>query len=248
MTLLWILASTLFVSLLSFIGLVIFAIKEKILEKILLVLVSLSAGVLMGSAFLHLLPEAMGSGSYAAGSNAYDAFLYVLFGFCAFFLVEKALHWQHCHERHCKVHTFAYMNLVGDGVHNFMDGLIIAASFVTNIPLGITTTLAVALHEIPQEISDFGVLIYGGFKKTKALLFNFISALIAVLGGVTGFYASGYMSITAYITPLAAGGFIYIAATDLIPEIRKEKNIWKSFAYFGVFFMGIMLMHLLREN
>lgn len=239
-TLLWILGGTFFVSLLSLIGIVTLAIREKMLEKILLVLVSLSAGVLMGGAFLHLMPEAIAEGT------AYTAFAYVLAGFCVFFIIEKILHWQHCHETHCKVHTFAYMNLVGDGVHNFIDGLIIATSFVADIRLGIATTFAVAMHEIPQEISDFGVLIYGGFKKTKALMFNFLSALIAVLGGIIGFYASGTMNLAPIITPFAAGGFIYIAAADLIPEIKKEENFRKSVAYFGMFFTGILLMHLMK--
>jgi zinc and cadmium transporter len=135
------------------------------------------------------------------------------------------------------------MNLFGDAVHNFIDGLIIAASFVINIPLGIATSLAVALHEIPQEIGDFGVLVYGGFKKTKALFWNFLSALTAIFGGLFGYYLSSWITgTTAFLLPFAAGGFIYIAASDLIPEIKKETDIKKSLMAFGMFIVGIAIM------
>ncbi len=236
-TLLWILISTFLVSIIAFIGILTLTIKEKILNKILPALVALSAGALMGGAFLHLIPESVEKFS------SDNIFIYVLIGFVLFFFVEKILHWRHCHLKKCPVHTFAYMNLFGDAVHNFIDGLIIAASFVINIPLGIATTLAVALHEIPQEIGDFGVLVYGGFKKTKALFWNFICALTAIFGGIFGYLLSGYVeSSTMFLLPFAAGGFIYIAASDLIPEIRKEADIKKSLATFGVFVIGIAIM------
>ena len=192
----------------------------------------------MGGAFLHLIPEAVEE------FESFNIFLYVLVGFILFFLVEKLLHWRHCHKQHCSVHTFAYMNLVGDCVHNFIDGLIIAAGFITNIHLGIVTTLAVALHEIPQEIGDFGVLVYGGFKKTRALFLNFICALTAILGGIIGYFISA--NITEFLLPFASGGFIYIAATDLIPEIKKEVNIKSWIITFLVFLMGILIMYCVR--
>ena len=135
------------------------------------------------------------------------------------------------------------MNLIGDSIHNFIDGLIIAASFIVSTPLGLTTTLAIAAHEIPQEIGDFGVLIYGGFKKKKALLLNFIVALTIVIGGVIGYFVSQNIEHTvAFLIPFAAGGFIYIAATDLVPEIKKEVDIKKSMATMIVFVCGILLM------
>ena len=192
----------------------------------------------MGGAFLHLIPEAVEE------FESFNIFLYVLVGFILFFLVEKLLHWRHCHKQKCSVHTFAYMNLVGDGIHNFIDGLIIAAGFITNTHLGIVTTLAVALHEIPQEIGDFGVLIYGGFKKTSALFLNFVCALTAILGGVFGYFISA--NITEFLLPFAAGGFIYIAATDLIPEIKKEINIKSWIITFLVFLIGILIMYYVR--
>jgi zinc and cadmium transporter len=237
MILVSILLATFFVSLISFVGIVTLALKDKILTKILMILIGLSAGALMGGAFLHLLPEAVEQ------RPGLDVFLFVLVGFIVFFLIEKVLHWRHCHKGECNVHTFHYMNLVGDSIHNFIDGLIMAASFVASIPLGITTTIAIATHEIPQEIGDFGVLIYGGFSKKKALVLNFLIALTAVLGGIVGFVISSQIkNIIIFILPFAAGGFIYIAATDLVPEIRKETNMKKYMITLFVFICGIALM------
>lgn len=235
--LLWILISTFLISIIAFIGILTFALKKKLLEKLLFVLVALSAGALMGGAFLHLIPESI---------ERYDGiniFLYILIGFSLFFLIEKILHWRHCHDENCKVHTFAHMNLIGESVHNFIDGLIIAASFIISIPLGIATSIAVAIHEIPQEIGDFGVLVYGGFDKIKALMLNFIVALAVILGGVLGYFFSGYIEQSAmFLLPFAAGGFIYIAASDLIPEIRKETDIKKSIFIYSIFLLGILIM------
>ena len=233
----YIFLATFIVSLISFVGVVSLALNDKILNKILLVLIGLSAGALMGGALLHLLPEAVEK------SSGLDVYLLVLVGFILFFLIEKVLHWRHCHKGQCDVHTFHYMNLVGDSIHNFIDGLIMAASYIVSIPLGITTTIAIATHEIPQEIGDFGVLLYGGFSKKKAILLNFVVALTAVFGGIVGFFVSSYVeNIVIYILPFAAGGFIYIAATDLVPEIRKELDMKKYMATLLVFICGILIM------
>jgi zinc and cadmium transporter len=233
----YIFLATFIVSLISFVGVVCLALKENILNKILLVLIGLSAGALMGGAFLHLLPEAVEK------STGLDVYLFVLIGFILFFLIEKVLHWRHCHKGECDVHTFQYMNLVGDSIHNFIDGLIMAASFVVSIPLGITTTIAISTHEIPQEIGDFGVLLYGGFSKKKAITLNFVVALTAVLGGIVGYFVSSLIeNIVIFILPFAAGGFIYIAATDLVPEIRKELDMKKYMATLFVFICGILIM------
>ena len=233
----YILLATFMVSLFSFVGVVSLALNDKILNKILLILIGLSAGALMGGALLHLLPEAVEK------SSGLDVYLLVLVGFILFFLIEKVLHWRHCHKEHCDVHTFHYMNLVGDSIHNFIDGMIMAASFVVSVPLGITTTIAISTHEIPQEIGDFGVLLYGGFSKRRAITLNFVVALTAVLGGIVGYFVSNLIeNIVLFILPFAAGGFIYIAATDLVPEIRKELDMRKYMATLLVFICGILIM------
>ena len=160
--LIYIVLTTFAIALIAFIGVFALAMKEQLLNKILIILVSLSAGALMGGAFLHLLPESVEK------SGRTDIFIFVLVGFVLFFVIEKLLHWRHCHKGKCDVHTFHYMNLIGDSVHNFIDGLIIAASFIISTPLGFTTTIAIAAHEIPQEIGDSGVLIYGGGSKKES--------------------------------------------------------------------------------
>jgi len=238
--LLWILGATFLVSLISFIGVLTLTLKDKTLDEILLVLVAFSAGALMGGAFLHLLPESI------AESPDISKFIYVLMGFILFFFMEKILHWRHCHEGNCSVHTFTYMNLFGDAIHNFIDGLVIAAAFVTSLSLGIATTFAIAFHEIPQEIGDFGVLVYGGFTKTKALLFNFLVALTAIAGGIIGYFISAFTEeFVVLLLPIAAGGFIYIASSDLIPEIRKVMGK-QAISTFSVFILGIILMWFAR--
>ena len=232
-----ILLTTTLISLIAFVGVLTLALRDDLLDKILLLLVSLSAGALMGGAFIHLLPEALEK------SGTPDVLMFVLVGFVLFFIVEKFLFWRHCHKGKCDIHTFSYMNLIGDAVHNFIDGLIIAVSFVVSVPLGLTTTIAIAAHEIPQEIGDFGVLIYGGIKKRRALALNFIVALTVVIGGVVGYFASSSIEeVAIFLLPFAAGGFIYIAATDLIPEIRSVVEVKKSLMTLGIFIIGILLM------
>jgi len=161
-----------------------------------------------------------------------------------FYLIEKIFHWRHCHQDHCDVHTFGYVNLIGDSIHNFIDGLIIAATFLVDVRLGITTSLAIALHEIPQEIGDFGVLLYAGFERMKALVLNFLVALTVVAGGIVGYFLSFRLEgLLVYLLPLAAGGFLYISTSDLIPEIRKETNLKKSLLSFTFFIIGILIMY-----
>jgi zinc and cadmium transporter len=241
MTLLWILSATILVSVISLVGIFTLGIKSKIFDKILVLLVGFAAGGLMGGAFLHLLPEAIERCECAF------VFSYALIGFTAFFLMERYLYWRHCHNGVCDVHTFTYLNLIGDGVHNFTDGLIIAASFVTDIKLGIITTLAVIFHEIPQEIGDFGILVYGGMRKTRALFFNFICALMAILGAVLGYILSGITGdVSLFLISFTAGGFIYIAASDLIPELHKQKDTRRANAAFFAFILGLVFMALAK--
>lgn len=233
-----ILVATVAISLLSLVGVFSFLLSKELLNRALLVLVALSTGALMGGAFLHLLPEAISK----KGARL-EIFLYVLLGFSIFFVLEQFLQWRHQHTVAPQVKPFSFLILVSDAVHNFIDGLIIAASFVISVPLGIATTLAVALHEIPQEVGDFAVLVYGGFSRRRALTFNFISAVTAILGGITGYLASSVMQTSIiYLLPFAAGNFIYIAAADLIPEIKHQVSLGRSIVHFGVFLAGIAIM------
>ena len=239
--LIWILGATLIVSLISLIGILTISMKKSLFNEILVVLVGLSAGTLIGGAFLHLIPEAL------EASESGFVFMLILVGFSVFFLMEKLLKWHHCHKGECDVHTFTYMSLLGDGVHNFIDGLIIAASFMVSIPFGVVTTIAIIAHEVPQEMGDFAILIYGGFSKLKALLYNFLTSLSAILGALIGFFLSNYIGeLTSALIPLAAGSFIYIAASDLIPELHKELKVKKSIASFILFIGGIGLMWFMK--
>jgi len=230
--------ASLIVSLISLIGIFSLTIKENILHKILFGLIGFSAGALIGSAFLHILPEVL-----KESENTAAVFYFVIAGIVLFFLMERYFYWRHCHEGACDVHAFTYLNLIGDGLHNFIDGMVIAASFIVSVRLGVITTLAVVLHEIPQELGDFGVLIYGGFTKKKALFYNYISAFMAVVGTILGFVFSDVSrGFSNFILPLTAGGFIYVASSDLIPEIHKESDRRRSGLAMLSFLFGIVFM------
>ena len=234
------LISVILVSLISFIGLVTLSINIKRLKKILLLLVSFSAGALLGDAFIHLLPEIIEEYGFTLNVS-----LYTIVGLLIFFVIEKFIYWRHCHVPTSKEHPhpFAIVNLIGDGLHNFIDGLVIGASYLISIPVGIATTLAVILHEIPQEIGDFGVLVHGGFSINKALFYNFLSAIIAILGTIFSLYFSSFFeNYNLFLIPLTAGGFIYIAASDLIPELHKEVKISKSVMQLLGLICGVIIM------
>jgi zinc and cadmium transporter len=237
----WALGASIVVSLISLIGIFTLLLKKGWLEKLLFVFIGFSAGGLIGGAFLHLIPEAM------EGSSPTRVFLYVILGFIIFFVLERYLHWRHCHQENCRIHAFTYLNLIGDGIHNFADGLVIGASFMVSINFGMITTLVIIFHEIPQEIGDFGVLVYGGMKKAKALFYNFISALTCVIGSAVGFYLSGKIeNLSVMLLPLIAGGFIYIGACDLVPELHKEPSLKKSAVAMLAFICGILFILLAR--
>ena len=232
--------SVLLVSLISFAGVLTLSIKADKLKKILLYMVSFSAGALFGDAFLHLLPEAVEDFGFGI-----DVSIYLLLGIGLSFVIEKVIQWRHCHIPHSKehAHPFAVMNLFGDGVHNFIDGLIIAASYLASIPVGIATTIAVILHEIPQEIGDFGVLLHGGFSRGKAIIFNFFTALTSIIGAIVALIISSYTeNITSIAIPFAAGAFIYIAGSDLIPELHKEVSPKKSLIQLIAIVLGVCVM------
>jgi len=233
------------VSLLSLIGVFAISLKETTLDRILFVLLSFSAGSILGAAYLDLLPEAI---EFLGEEQLSIAVLYITLGFLGFFFLERNIYWYHGHvhgnqsdvEEKMTLKKFVYLNLIGDGIHNLIDGMIIAASFFISITVGLATTVAVIFHELPQEIGDFGVLIYGGFTRYKALLFNFLSALTAIVGVLISNYL--LQDFVGFLMALAAGGFIYLAASELIPEIQKEENIGKSMIQFVLFVFGIVLI------
>jgi len=242
MVLVWILASISVVSLISLVGIFTFLLKGKSLQNIIFYFVGFSAGALIGGAFLHILPE-----SLEKNSNTF-VFSWVICGMALFFLMERYFYWRHCHDENCQVHSFTYLNLVGDSLHNFFDGLVIAASFTVSIKVGVATTLAVIFHEIPHELGNFAVLVYGGFSRFKALLFNFLTVLTAFAGALAGFFMAekaGHFS--DFILPMTAGGFIYVASSDLIPEIHKENNQKRATMAFIAFLLGIIFMALAKK-
>ncbi|MEM4336675.1 MAG: ZIP family metal transporter [Candidatus Woesearchaeota archaeon] len=233
-----ILISVIIVSVASLVGLLFLSLKEKTFNKVITVLIGLASGAMLGGAFLHLMPEAI-------ESDINGAWLLLLAGILVFFIIEKFLHWRHCHNGKCKIHSFAYLNLVGDGIHNFIDGIIISTSYILSIETGIASTIAILLHEIPQEIGDFGVLVYAGFSKRKALFYNFLSAIVALVGAFFGFLIRKNINID-YLLPFAAGGFVYIAASDLIPELKKTTKFSKSVFEFIFITLGMAVMLLIK--
>lgn len=237
-------ASVAIVSLMSLVGVFTLSLRRQVLEKYLFLLVSLAVGALTGDAFIHLIPEA-----FENSENPLFVSIAVIVGVLVFFVLEKFLHWHHheAGEEHAaKIHPTGRMILFSDGVHNFIDGLIIGVSYLVSVEVGIATTLAIILHEIPQEIGDFGVLIHSGYSTGRALFLNFLSALTALFGTVLALVigdATG--TLTTWLIPLAAGGFIYIAMADLIPEMHKTKRISQSILQFGFVLVGISAMLLL---
>ncbi|MFH1662126.1 MAG: ZIP family metal transporter [Candidatus Falkowbacteria bacterium] len=238
------LLSVLIVSILSFVGIFTLALKFEKLKKLTMFMVSLSAGTLLGGAILHLMPEAIEE----HGSSPSIWILFLL-GIIIFFILEKIICWRHCHIPTTKnhPHPLGMMNLVGDGLHNFIDGMIIAGAFLVDVKLGIATTIAVISHEIPQEIGDFGVLIHAGYSRARALFLNFLIATTAILGAIIALLIGGQIeNFSSYIIPITAGGFIYIATADLIPELKKNTELSKSFGQLAVILIGIGIMLLLK--
>lgn len=243
MSLVWFysLVSVTVVSLLSLVGVFTLSINKKRLQDMLLYLVSFSAGALLGDIFIHLIPELAEEGGFELSLS-----FYILLGIVGTFVIEKIIHWQHAQDsnKHKHLHPVTFLTLFGDGVHNFIDGAIIAASYMVGFQVGIATTIAVILHEIPQEIGNFGVLIHGGFTRGKALFYNFLSALTAILGTVIvlilGTQVEGSLGA---LTAFTAGTFIYIAGADLIPELHKEVSVRKNIIQFVWLLLGIAVMY-----
>jgi len=238
MTLLWIVIATVIDGIAALVGAVTLALKRETLDRILMALVAFSAGALIAGSFFHIMPE-----SLEEGVEPMQLFIIVILGFGIFFIFEKFLFWHHCHKGECEVHPYTYLILLGDGIHNFIDGLIIAASFLVDTGFGVITTFMIISHELPQELGDFAVLVHGGMKVKKALIYNFLSQLTAVLGGIIGFFIGTTIeAFVPFILPFAAGGFIYIGASDLVPQLHGERNIKKSLLSFALFVAGVLLM------
>lgn len=232
------------VSGLSFAGVFALLVRRKLLQKLVKTLVALAAGTLIGDVFLHIIPEL-----YETDLEI-DFGILIIAGILVFLVLEQVLHWHHRHsseEKHNHQYTLGLTNLFADGMHNFIDGMLIAASFAVDPAIGVATTIAVILHEIPQEIGDFGVLLHAGFKPIQALIFNFLSALAAVLGAVfTLLLNQSVDSIVPILLAFAAGGFIYIAVSDLLPELRRDVSRRRAVVQLAAIILGIGLMWLLR--
>jgi zinc and cadmium transporter len=236
--------SVVIVSLISLIGALSLLFKKELFQKIVFILVAFAAGSLLGDAFIHLLPEIIENGDISIKIS-----LYILAGIVIFFVLEKFIHWRHCHMEKCIEHPapLGTLNILGDILHNFIDGAIIAGSFLVSIPLGISTTIAVIFHEVPHEMGNFAILVHSGYSRKKALLFNFLSATTAIIGAIF-VLAIGKENINGMITfiiPFTMGGFVYVALSDLVPELHKEVAPIKSLLQLCFFILGIVLMALL---
>ncbi|MGC3977217.1 MAG: ZIP family metal transporter [Paludibacteraceae bacterium] len=235
---LYALISTLIVSGISLVGVFLLSLKTGSLNKLLVILMCFSAGAMLGNSLFHLLPE-----SYAHLHPAHLTAWLTIAGFFVFFVMEKLLHsYSFKDKTHSqKVKSYGYLSLYADSLHNFTDGILIGAAWMVNYEVGIATTVAVVLHEIPQEIGDFGILIRAGFSRGKAIWFNFLAACTAILGTILTLWAGKSVEhFSDYVLPVAAGGFIYLATNGLFPEIFKENNekeLLDSFAF-----------HLIRIN
>ena len=237
MTWFWAIGSVTVVSLVSLIGITAAFLDEQRLRSTLFVMVSLAVGAMFGDAFIHLLPQ-----SFEQPQSPTATSLYILAGILVFFLLEKFFLWRHEHlPGH--VHPVGYMNLVADGLHNLLDGILIGTSYLASLEVGLATTLAVLLHEIPQEIGDFGILLHAGFSRKVALWLNGLSAIFAVVGAVAALVTGTYLhKLPAVILPMSAGAFIYIAGSDLVPELHRERELLRSLVQLLVIGLGIGLM------
>jgi zinc and cadmium transporter len=254
---------------LSLIGLFMISIKEDTMDKMLFILIAFATGTILASALFDLIPESLHHleelNDGGAGIAENTLFFIVVIGFVMFFIIERFIYWfhGHAHEKEDQlvcyvgvdegrnisigngkdVKSFALLNLIGDGLHNFLDGIIIMVAFISGTRNGIVVTLAVFFHEFPQEIGDFGILLYGGFSKRKALLFNFFSGMIALLGGILAFILSDILDVFKFFfLAFSGGGFLYIASTELMPELLKQKDLKKSIVQALIFITGLILI------
>lgn len=239
--LMWIILSGLLMSLIALVGSVALLFKEETLRRITLPLVAFAAGSLLGGAFFHMIPA-----TFEREGTQFSGYLWILIGFSVFFAIEQFLHWHHCHREYseCK-QPLGYLILLGDSIHNFTGGLAVASAFLVDVRLGITTWFAAAAHEIPQELGDFAVLVHSGWSRHRALLMNAVSALTFPIGGVIA-YAASYKIDVDFLLPFAAGNFIYIAASDLVPEVNKHRDLGTNIIHLISLLAGILILLLLK--
>ncbi len=237
--------SLVIVSALSLTGIFFVSMSEERLKKMLLFMVSFAVGALLGDAFFELIPESFEK--FGSNPGVLPASL-TLAGVMGFFVLEKFVRWRHCHVPYSAAHPhpMVFTNLIGDAAHNFIDGLLVGASFQVGRGIGLATALAVVLHEIPHEIGDFGVLVQGGLKPRRALFLNFLTALVSIAGGVTALLVGGrHPEFAYYLLPITAGGFLYVAGSDLIPELHHDDCAGHSLLQFACIVAGMALMALL---
>ena len=220
------------------VGAVTLLLPEAMFKKLIMPLVSLAAGTLIGGAFFHLLPEAV-----TKLGNIKFVYLWLVLGFISFLMLEQFLHWHHCHRSLIRHHPVSYLILIADGIHNFIGGLAVGAAFIIDIKLGILTWFIAVAHEIPQELGDFGILIHSGWMKRSALIYNFISAITFLIGGIFAYIISEEINV-AILLAFGAGNFIYIGAADLIPLMRS-KYLYDQILQFGFFTIGVFIMYIL---
>jgi zinc and cadmium transporter len=230
--------SVIVVSLISQVGLFTLSLSPERLQRITLYLVAFAVGGLFGNSFIHLLPEA-----FHHNESPLTTSLLIVVGILIFFVLEKFLRWRHCHVTAHHHHPVATLNLVSDALHNLIDGVLIASTFSVSIPLGITTTVAIILHEIPQEMGDFGVLVHSGMTVRRALIFNFLSASVAMIGAIAVLLIGPNIEqVIEAMIPVTAGGFLYIAGSDLIPELQHDVKLSNSLGQFVCIILGVLVM------
>ena len=231
------LLATSLLSLVSLVGVFFAGLRAERLRTVVFVLVAFAAGALLSAAFFHLLPEAYEHVGYLGGSTA------VLVGLSSFFVLEKFLHWRHCHDGHCDGHPYTTLSLLGGALHNLLDGLVIGGSFLVSPALGVSTTMVIIAHALPQELGDFGILVHGGYRRGRALLLNLLTSLPSLAGAALAYFGMvGRAHWIPYLMGFAAGTFIYVGSSDLIPEIHKEQNLRKTALAFVFFLLAVVLL------
>jgi zinc and cadmium transporter len=238
----WIVAGGVAMAAIALVGSVTLLLGPETLRRIVTPLVALAAGSLLGGAFFHMLPAAT-----RALPDLGTVFLWTMLGFTVFLALEQFLHWHHCHRAQADCRKpLGYLILLGDALHNFLGGLGVAGVFLIDVRLGLMAWVAAAAHEVPQELGDFGVLIHSGWSRSRALLFNFLSGLTFLVGGLLAYAAADHLRV-ALLVPFAAGNFVYIAASDLIPEVNRHRDARANIVHFAAFAAGLALLWMLRD-